>query len=42
MITINGWCAGGKGGSRQKGGGECSVKGGDGERFLSKRPLTVS
>ncbi len=38
MITVNGWCAGGKGGG---GGrlGECSVKGGNGERLLPKNFL---
>ncbi len=34
MITVNGWCACGKGG--------CSVNGGDGERLLSKHSSTVS
>ncbi len=33
MTTVNGWCAGGRG---EGGGGECSVNGGDRERFLSK------
>ncbi len=32
MMTVNGWCAGGKGGGR----GECSVNGGGGGRLLSK------
>ncbi len=44
MITVNGWCAGGKGGGwvGQRGGGdECSANGGDGERLLSKLPPTV-
>ncbi len=37
MITVNGWCADGKvgGGVGKRGGGECSVNGGGGERFLS-------
>ncbi len=43
MITVNGWCAGGKGGGVEKrGGGECSVNGGDGERLLSKLSPAVS
>ncbi len=43
MITVNGWCAGGKGGGgRGKGVGECSVNVGDGERLQSKLPPTVS
>ncbi len=43
MITVNGWCAGGKGGGvGQRGVGECSVNGGDGERLLSKPTPTVS
>ncbi len=37
-----GWCAGGTGGVGHRGVGECSVNGGDGERFLSKLPPTVS
>ncbi len=40
MITVNGWCAGGKGG-RGKGVGECSVNGGDGERLLFNLFLIV-
>ncbi len=43
MITVNGWCAGGKGGGcRGRGMGGRSVNGGDGERLLSKLPPTVS
>ncbi len=43
MITVNGWCAGGKGGQGESGGGcECSVNGGDGERRLPKLSLAVS
>ncbi len=42
MITVNGWCTGGKGGREMAGGGECSVNGGDGERLPSKLSLTVS
>ncbi len=42
MITVNGWCAGGKGGGLGEGGDECPVNGGDGERLLSKLPPTVS
>ncbi len=43
MITVNGWCAGGKGGGiGENGMGECSVNGGDGERLLSKLPPTAS
>ncbi len=36
MISVNGWCAGGKG---MGGVGECSV---NGERLLSKLSPTVS
>ncbi len=37
MITVIGWCAGGKGGGMEMGGGaECSLNGGDGGRLLSK------
>ncbi len=36
MITVNGWCAGGKEG------GECSVNGEDGETLLSKLSPTFS
>ncbi len=35
MITVNEWCAGGMGGGVEKWGDECSVNGGDEERFLS-------
>ncbi len=43
MITVNGWGAGGKGGGvGQRGGDDCLVNGGDGERLLSKLPPTVS
>ncbi len=44
MITVNGWCEGGKegGGSGKEGAGECLVNGGDGERFLSKLSQTFS
>ncbi len=42
MITVNGWCAGGKRGVGGRGLGECSVNGGDGETLLSKLPPTVS
>ncbi len=43
MITVNGWCADGKGGGvGARGVGECSVNEGDGERLLSKLPPTVS
>ncbi len=44
MITVNGWCAVGKGdgGRGNEGGGECSINGGDGERLLSKLSPTVS
>ncbi len=38
MITVNGLCAGGKGGEGKEG-AECSVNGGDGERLLSKLSL---
>ncbi len=36
MITVNVWCASGKGGVREmgRGEGECSVNGGDGELIM--------
>ncbi len=44
MITVNGWCAGGKvgGGGLGKVEDECSVNWGYGERLLSKHPPIVS
>ncbi len=42
MIAENGCCAGGKGGVGERGVGECSVNGGDGEGLLSKLPPIVS
>ncbi len=43
MLSVNGWCAGGKvGGGLGKKGDECSVNGRGGERLLSKLPPIVS
>ncbi len=42
MITVNGWCAGGKGGVGESGVGKCTVNEGDKERLLSKVTPTVS